>query len=210
MTTIRYSTDGTSLLFYNVALSSLTDFAFGGPEPAARRILAQTAIRFIPGVWRHCGWSLCVHPEFGTGLPLATDGTRCVLYCAAHHTPVVHKSNLIGPVGPWDTEVEDWNYAANSPKLRIPPPHLAVAKELDAEYARMAAYYNALPTEQDEWPKSHQFLVSRETQAGGVEALAQQIHREREGKTAKSLRQKHAPRFSALDEALALLRASKI
>lgn len=194
---LRYTTDGTTVFYLGHPATTLEGAAFGGPDVVRRQHLAQDSVRFLPGLWRHLGWSLCLHPEFGTGLPLATDGTRVVFYISPASIQVVHKTNLIGPIGPWAVEVSDWNYATNTPKMRAEAPHIPVLKELDARYAYAAEQHP------ENWPEVHAFLVTAERDAGGEEMLAKSVLRQREGRPESKARR----RFSAVDEAIRLLKA---
>lgn len=67
--------------------------------------------------WRMLSPNAVLHPFFGPGVTVATDGVRVILFgfprFGSDYT-VAHRTNIIGPVTSTAVAVEDWDYANNS------------------------------------------------------------------------------------------------
>lgn len=68
--------------------------------------------------WRPLARNFVLHDQLGLGTTIATDGVRVII--AINKKLVdVHKSNLVGPVGPLPLDPHDWDWHRNKRRVRI-------------------------------------------------------------------------------------------
>jgi hypothetical protein len=118
------------LVYRGFPISLLSDFDISGRRNEATMELALERLlhcRYDP-TWRETFPNLCVHFTFGTCVPLTTNGDRCVIW-DGQETRLVRKERLVGPVGPHELTLSQWNWERNAPKVCIKPEWLRDAEE---------------------------------------------------------------------------------
>lgn len=91
-------------------------------------VAAATKLRIdAQSAWRVCALNLCIHPFYGPGHVIATDGVKAILWSKpsleAEHA-VVFRSNLVGPVTSIPFDPSEWDYVNNVPAKKTSTPSL--------------------------------------------------------------------------------------